>query len=45
MRSDGRTDVQTERHTNRYNEIKRPRKAFATKEAGVIGNKLLLLVY
>ena len=45
MRNDGRTDGRTDRQTNRYNETKIPRKAFPAKEAGVIGNKLPLLVY
>ena len=41
MRNDGWTDKQK----SRYNETKRPRKAFPAKEAGVIRNKLPLLAY
>jgi hypothetical protein len=40
MQNDGRKG----RKTNRYNETKRPRKAFPAKEAGVIGNKSPLFV-
>jgi hypothetical protein len=35
----------TDGQTTRYNETKRPRKEFPTKEAGMTGNKLPLLVY